>query len=232
MIFNGTDLSSRIIIKRIRRGMSGDISTVTLNPPSKIGSHFVRRKIESRVIEVEYTVMKTTRALFLDEIRALVAILITDGPKVLKFKDDTIQYNAILTGGTDVDEIHARGGGKLTFLCPDPHKYATADTVLTNPTSVTQDGQPTPCQIELTINEATAYALVQVGTKYIRFDRAFSIGDVLTIDTDKRTALLNGLVDIRPDKAVLSEWFLMGGGVVTDYPASSGLEITYRKRWL
>ena len=232
MIFNGTDLSSRIIIKRIRRGMSGDISTVTLNPPSKIGSHFVRRKIESRVIEVEYTVMQPTRADLLDEIRAIADILITDEPKILKFNDDSVYYNAILTGGTDIDEIHARGGGKFTFLCADPHKYDETLITEVDPVALFLDCRPTPCQIELTINEATAYALVQVGTKSIRFDKAFSIGDVLTIDTGQRTALLNGTIDIRPNKTVLSEWFLMGGGAVTVYPASSDLEITYRKRWL
>ena len=232
MIFNGTDLSSRIIIKRIRRGMSGDISTVTLNPPSKIGSHFVRRKIESRVIEVEYTVMKTTRALFLDEIRALVAILITDGPKVLKFKDDTIQYNAILTGGTDVDEIHARGGGKLTFLCPDPHKYATADTMVVDPVSITLDGHPTPCLMEFTLNETASYIQVNIGTGYIKLTQSFASGDVVVIDTDKRTAVLNGVVDIRSKKDILSSWVLAQTGAVSVFPLTSDLELTYRKRWL
>ena len=232
MIFNGTDLSSRIIIQSIKRGMTPGLDAITLNPPQKVGSHFVRRKIGARMVEVDFTVLKTTRALLLDEMRALSAILVTDEPKVLKFADDSYQYNAILMDGVDINEIHSRGIGRLKFLCADPFKYATADTVLTAPATVTQDGQTTPCQLELTIGTASAYASVQVGTDIIQFDKTFAIGDVLTIDTGKRTALLNGSIDIRPNKTITSEWFMLSGGAVTVYPATSTLEITYRKRWL
>ena len=232
MIFNGTDLSTRIIIQNIQRGMTPDIDVATLNPPQKVGSHFVRRRIGERIIKVDFTVIKTTRALLLDEMRALAAILVTDEPKVLKFADDSYQYNAIIDGGVDIDEIHARGTGRFTFLCADPYKYATTETTLTDPASITLDGQPSPCEIELTIAEATAYASVTLGGRTIRFDKAFEIGDVLTIDTGKRTALLNGTVDIRPDRTILSEWLFIGTGAVSVYPVSSSVEITYRKRWL
>jgi len=232
MIFNGTDLSSRIIIKRIRRGMSGDISTVTLNPPSKIGSHFVRRKIESRVIEVEYTVMQPTRADLLDEIRAIADILITDEPKILKFNDDSVYYNAILTGGTDIDEIHSRGGGKFTFLCADPHKYDETLITDVDPVALFLDCRPTPCQIEFTLNETSAYIQVNIGDEYIKFTQSFASGDIVVIDTDKRTAVLNGVVDIRSKKDILSSWVLAQTGVVSVFPLTSDLELTYRKRWL
>lgn len=232
MIFNGTDLSSRLIIRKKIRSMSPDIGITSINTPQKAGSHFVRHNIGTRTIDVDFIIAKNSRSDLLDEIRAISAILTTDEPKTLKFKDDNVQYVAILSGATDIDEIRYWGQGRLSFFCADPFKYATTETVLTAPATVTQDGQPTPCQIELTLAEASTYIQVGIGSDVIRFEQDFEIGDVVKIDTGKRTAILNDTVDIRPKKTITSDWILAQTGAVSKYPASSTLKVTYRKRWL
>src|SRR5699024_5626398 len=92
--------------------------------------------------------------------------LIHREPKELIFKDEPDRvYYAVVDGALDLDELVRWGDGTITFLCPDPHKYAKEEvsydiagglTTLNN--KGTANAKPI---LELTATKDTTFALIE-----------------------------------------------------------------------
>ena len=126
---------------------------------------------------------------------------------------------------------------ELDLIAHDPYAYAldikTADTFpATNSGTV-----PCPCIITATIGETTPSLKITLqGTgehTLIIPDTDLAPGDIITLDTARRTATLNG-EDVRRDMTILSMPGLLlptGEFTLTANPVSTEIEVEYRERW-
>lgn len=101
---------------------------------------------------------------------------------------------------------------------------------------IVNDGtRPCPVRITATMTEAVSelkITLAETG-EFILLTRALNIGNVVIIDTNARTITVNG-ADARADVSFTSTWFALPSGAftVTADPASTGIFILYRERWI
>src|SRR5699024_4827927 len=129
--------------------------------------------------------------------------LIHREPRELIFKDEQDRvYYAVVDGALDLDELVRWGDGTITFLCPDPHKYAKEEvsydiagglTTLNN--KGTANAKPI---LELTATKDTTFALIEN-----QFEEYMLLGfpaDDETEVVDDRTTI------IYENGSTLSDW--------------------------
>lgn len=128
---------------------------------------------------------------------------------------------------------------EVTFIAPDPFAYALESKVADVFPAVNAGTVPCPALITATITGQTTDSLkiaLQETGEYIELipESDFTPGDIITLDTARRTATLNG-ADIRADVTILSSPGLQlptGEFTLIADPASVELEIEYRERWV
>ena len=129
--FNGTDLSDYMRINTIDRG--GIIPPrvlETLDIPQRVGLYLINAKTGARVINVGVTIIGVSLEEIRDRMEIIGDILRTDEPVPIIFDDEPDRtYYGIFSGESTLDERNAVGKTTLQFLCPDPYKYGTEETV-------------------------------------------------------------------------------------------------------
>lgn len=92
--------------------------------------------------------------------------LVHDEPKELMFTDEPDRvYYALVDGSLNLDELVRWGSGVITFVCPDPYKYAKNETELEltgGLNTIKNDGTASAKPIiTLTAKENSTYALIE-----------------------------------------------------------------------
>lgn len=156
---------------------------------------------------------------------------------------------------------------QLQLLAPDPRKYGAAATVATGLANVAGGGATFPMAMPLifagaagatgaiVVTNAGAYAsrptfrilgpvtdpvLENLTTgQRLRFaGLSLGAGDYLDVDTDARSAVLNGSASRRGTVASDSEWWSLAPGdnqvrfLAAAYTAAAQLQVTYRPAWV
>ena len=234
MIFNGEDFQDIFIIASKGRDILPAVTNVTQESPGMIGNHFTRDNIGPREISVEVTIEADTREELREKILTASKMLYTAEPKPLKFKDEGLTYYAKLDGPTDLNEILNMGEGTINFICPNPYKHGESHTEGIGET-FDNEGTYTPFVLYFELTEATESLEIELnGDKVMELIDNFESGDLIEIDTDKRTVTKNG----ENNKVALtidSDFKLLkpGENEIAINPADyTGGEITYIRRWL
>ncbi|MBP1083508.1 distal tail protein Dit [Bacillus capparidis] len=109
--------------------------------------------------------------------------LITDDPVELIFDDEPNRiYYAQVDGSFDLDELVYYGTGVISFICPDPYKYRTAEAVGYYNQETLQSGilientgtLPTPPMFEVELKDKTTYLDIIGEKDYMRIGKSES----------------------------------------------------------
>ncbi len=147
--------------------------------------------------------------------------LVNKEAKELIFKDEPDRvYYAVVDGSLDLDELFKVGIGTITFLCPDPHKYAKEEvsydiagglTTLNN--KGTANAKPI---LELTATKDTTFALIEN-----QFDEYMLLG--YPLEEDGQEQIVDDRVSVMfEDGSTLSSWSTTNYKVDTNFIDVSG----------
>ena len=115
--------------------------------PGKPGGYVSRTDIEVREIQVPIRIKADSFSNLQELKEDLADWLVTNEVQELIFDDEPNRtYFAMVDGSLDLNEIVSIGKGAITFICPDPYKYAPVNTMeISNPMVITVEGsEPTP----------------------------------------------------------------------------------------
>jgi predicted phage tail component-like protein len=100
-----------------------------INIPGIPGAFLDSTETEIRVISIEVTVSAESGKELKKTSEDFAAWLITKESCELIFDDEPDRiYYAVVDGSFDPEEIVSHGFGTITFLCPDPYKYASVES--------------------------------------------------------------------------------------------------------
>lgn len=137
--------------------------------PGRDGSYPMGTKRKVRAFTLPVALHSTSDADAQTKLDAIATWLNTDAPAALTFVDrpDSVYY-AQVDGEVTLSRQHATyRTGTLTFVCPDPHRYASTpvvydigegDTVITNP-----GGLPIPATLDLTFATPATFVRAECG---------------------------------------------------------------------
>lgn len=121
VIFNESELNEYLIVNDVRRGIGSSRVNKLVNISGANGSSFVNQAIDSKVIEIDFTLKSD----LINKRERLADILSAKNPRRLILEDEpNIFYLAIVDGDVNVSENHYLGKGTITFLIPDGISHA------------------------------------------------------------------------------------------------------------
>lgn len=186
------------------------------------------------------------RAAINDAIRRLIALLDprNDYQQLIFGEDPDYYLLAKLTSSSGTSQVNPQPVGRngemaaivdLAMKCKDPHWYSTLYPEVTVPAGVIDNAgtAPSPVVITVTANAASAAGVhkgVVIDGQEVSYAGAMNLGDVIVVDTDLWTMLLNGA-------NAIGGWFgempqLPGGESTVDVVGPCTATITYTPRWL
>lgn len=129
--FNGIDLSDYMRINTIDRGgIIPPRDVQTLDIPQRTGVYKISQKTGARSIVVGATVIGVSYEEVRKRYETIGDVLRTNEPAPIVFDDERDRiYYGMLVGDSGIDEKNAVGKVTFTFICPDPYKYGTEETV-------------------------------------------------------------------------------------------------------
>lgn len=124
--FNGINLSSYINITDVKREILAE-QIVNLNSVAgMIGSYISDVKLGSKKFDIEFYIDENTKEEVRSKLRDLASILHTTKEVSLWFEDEpNLEYQAIFSGTSSIDEIVKYGNGTLTFIAPQGISYGS-----------------------------------------------------------------------------------------------------------
>lgn len=238
MIFNGTDLSSLILVTAIGgRGLLGQ-EVIRTTVPGKDGSYPLRRYLKERPIPVDFVITNGETKSIREKVDELTPILRFDQDAPIVFPDEPGRtYYGALDGQPDWDEIKAIGRGRFHFLCSDPCKYGIEKTLsFGNSVNFNPGGNyKTFPKIEITFTATSSECkITHQSGKYVRVIKNFIVGDTLIIDFATGKITLNGSVSMQILDWVNSEFFTLSPGTQTLTVSPSGKgnsKVSWKPRW-
>lgn len=192
-----------------------------------------------RVIGIEGTLLAGSWAnasLALDRLMGAVPLTVPATMYVAESDDRTLQADVRQEGDPLVTRLDGWARFSLSLLAPDPRRYSTELTTAQTGLPVTTGGLSLPLTLPLTVGATVAsgvltvtnagnmsarptftvygpspaFSITHLGTgKTLRFADPIAAGRTLTIDTDKRRALLDGTAS----RVVTGTWFDYAPGV-------------------
>ncbi|USK46351.1 distal tail protein Dit [Cytobacillus oceanisediminis] len=191
-LFNGEKRPYLKTARGKRRSIWAPIARNLLQIPGLAGAYLESTDTLVRIIEQPVFIVgediPSNRKLEED----LAAWLITDQAAELIFDDEPDRtYFALVDGSLDWEDIVHFGRGTITFVCPDPYKYAEEETVpFPADGIITNNGSAdSPLIINLEVTQKITFAMVQKGV-----DEYMLIGEpaeVTVTPVDTRTLLLS-----------------------------------------
>ena len=179
--YNQTDLSDILTVNGIRgRGITPSTIDV-LNIPGMVGVHLLHKKRIERVIGVDFTIAGDKLTSLRDVVNSASQSLDLDEISPLVFSDEPNKtYYAISNADADIADIREAGQGTLTFVCPNPYKYAPERTAILGGqgTIINVPGTaPTSPIFELDVTEDTTFVMVaNENNEYMMLGKPFSAG--------------------------------------------------------
>ena len=243
--FNGThatDPSLGILRRTIRTifPLLPGTTDYTLDIVGRHGSFDQGYTYQPRIIRVQFLIRRSTADELFEYARTVAAWLNTPEAKPFIFDREPDKfYMARPQGEVPLDRIlYNAGYCDVSFIAPEPWAFALESVTETATGSIEAENSgtlPCPVVIEATIKESADGLIVGIDEtgEHIEVNRALETGDVVVIDTNARTCMVNG-ADARADMTFHSEWLKLprGGFTLTADPASTELEITFRERWI
>lgn len=236
MLFNGTDLSPYLRIKKINgRGFTKRDVWLRMASGSD-GASYQKKRRPPRELEVEANVLSSSAEDLQIKLDQLNGILSVDGPVAIVFPDEPLKtyYGApAMTDGSD--EAPFLHKGKITFVCPDPNKYgpeltkAFSNGVLSffnNGTTETRG------KLTITMLVNAPNLTVSNGTESLRLNYTFLTGNTIVIDFKTRKVTINGLVKMTAVALAEPDFFSLkkGQNNITIVPTSTA-SLVYKEAW-
>ncbi|MFM1581407.1 distal tail protein Dit [Helcococcus bovis] len=124
-IYNNTDLSKFVKVEDIRRPLVS-VSNTYYDLPGKEGAYFLKRKLNSKPVEVDIRLIEEVFNKNINETKdILLSSLLVESPKKLELKDYKDRYEmAILDGEIDFQKFLNTGFITLKFINPDGVFYS------------------------------------------------------------------------------------------------------------
>lgn len=169
MIFNGIEKEYLTILRGRNRPAWAPVERELISVVGQSGAHLSHNKRQVRTLEVPIFLMADSFSDLQKLKEDLAEWLIHDEPKKLIFKDEPDRvYYALVSGDLNLEELIRWGSGTITFICPDPFKYSSEETITgTDNLAIHNDGTADAEPIfELTATKKTTFAMVSDGTEY------------------------------------------------------------------
>lgn len=136
MTFNGHQIGDRFLQFAPDRGILSEVENTMQTVGTSNGDRFMRGRIKSRVLPVQYDVMAISQREFE---RMMAPLLYTTEPAKLFFSDRTDEYwLAKVDGKIDLTRAYFLGSGTINFIVPDGVAHSlttkTADNIATDGT--------------------------------------------------------------------------------------------------
>lgn len=136
MTFNGHQIGDRFLQFAPDRGILSEVENTMQTVGASDGDRFMRGRIKSRVLAVQYDVMAISQREFE---RMMAPLLYTTEPAKLSFSDRTDEYwLAKVDGKIDLTRAYFLGSGTINFIVPDGVAHSlttkTADNIATDGT--------------------------------------------------------------------------------------------------
>lgn len=117
MTFNGHQIGDRFLQFAPDRGILSEVENTMQTVGASDGDRFMRGRIKSRVLAVQYDVMAISQREFE---RMMAPLLYTTEPAKLSFSDRTDEYwLAKVDGKIDLTRAYFLGSGTINFIVPD-----------------------------------------------------------------------------------------------------------------
>src|SRR5699024_3814426 len=203
MIFNGIEKDYLKVTRGRNRPSWAPVERMFSESSLMTGAHLSSTKTNIRAIIVPVFISAESFSDLQKVKEDLANWLIHREPKELIFKDEPDRvYYAVVDGALDLDELVRWGDGTITFLCPDPHKYAKEEVsydIAGGLTTLNNKGTANANPIlELTATKDTTFALIEN-----QFEEYMLLGfpaDDETEVVDDRTTI------IYENGSTLSDW--------------------------
>ncbi|WP_239061542.1 distal tail protein Dit, partial [Lacticaseibacillus suibinensis] len=137
MTFNGHQIGDRFLQFAPDRGILSEVENTMQTVGTSNGDRFMRGRIKSRVLPVQYDVMAISQREFE---RMMAPLLYTTEPAKLSFSDRTDEYwLAKVDGKIDLTRAYFLGSGTINFIVPDglAHSVKTATVTGQSGTDIT-----------------------------------------------------------------------------------------------
>jgi predicted phage tail component-like protein len=196
LTYNGTDLSSLIIVNSIGRPILPPQILSTKEIYGRPGAFFFEKRHGPVVIPVGVTLTEKDHTKFRALVRQLAVYLDVDEPKPMIFSDEPDKYiSGILQDESELEEIATVGQGELQFYCPDPYWYAIEDDVMSwnGPGTYTLDRKGTANSeplIEIQGTNNGGKITIETDNTTINFTGNLAAGETLVLDSALITAYI------------------------------------------
>ncbi|WP_461368980.1 distal tail protein Dit [Candidatus Darwinibacter acetoxidans] len=208
-----------------------------LSVPGMDGAHDFGRDLQPCTIKVQFVMKHGTPEELFSHAREVAAWLNVGEVKrfIYDYEPDKY-YMARPQGIIDFDRLMNKIGIiEVNFIAPDPFAYAMETKVADVFPAVNAGTAPCPALITATMPAAADFLRVEVAgiSGYFLIDRELDQGDIVTIDTARRLALING-VDARVYVTAASTYPTLPPGkfsFITE-PAGVPLTVEYCERWI
>lgn len=129
MTFNGHQIGDRFLQFAPDRGILSEVENTMQTVGTSNGDRFMRGRIKSRVLPVQYDVMAISQREFE---RMMAPLLYTTEPAKLSFSDRTDEYwLAKVDGKIDLTRAYFLGSGTINFIVPDGVAHSHNLTMVT-----------------------------------------------------------------------------------------------------
>lgn len=132
--FAGVPTPSYLVINKISYAPMPPSAINQLDKPMASGSHFVNRKYNNRIFNVEYTIIGKTPEEIMSLADDMADWLDYTTPRAVVFnaKPEMVYYG-IVDNVSDITEFGKTGKGTFTINCFDPHGYGKTRTLTYTP---------------------------------------------------------------------------------------------------
>jgi predicted phage tail component-like protein len=123
--YDNTHSSTKgIIVRNVQRDILPEVSSRTITIPGRPGVYYSGAEYGAREIRVEIVLSGESFSDIRAKVRDIAGWLKPDGIKSLVFDDEPDKtYLAVLSEGSEIEEIVYTGKGEITFICPDPYAF-------------------------------------------------------------------------------------------------------------
>ncbi len=125
--YDGIHSSSKgIIVTSVQRDILPKITSRTITIPGRPGAYYTDSEYDMRQIRVEIVFLEKSLTDIRTKVRDIAAWLKPEVLKPLVFDDEPDKtYLAVLSEGSEIEEIVYTGKGEITFICPDPYAFGS-----------------------------------------------------------------------------------------------------------
>jgi len=235
--FNGIASTTYLVENNVHHSILAPLAFRSLAVPGRAGVYEFGVNVGAREIAVDVTVKGSSQADLRSKVRTIASWLYQSSLKPLVFSDEPDKtYYARIAGSADLEQIVWTGQGTITFICPDPYADgATRSQTFSSGATITNIGTAKVFPV-FTVNfsGSATYFKVMKGTQQVYVTKAFSVGNVLTIDNSKALVTADSL-RIMDTIEISSTFFPLdpGGTVITFAPtANATVRVEFKEKWL